>query len=1642
MSKLKSTIIKLFTLLFVACSAFAIATMPKVSAQEIADFSVTQGASIRNGESDGLVGLKFSSSVNETWLSENQADNYTFGTLLYPTAKEVSFDESLSATENMNLVDAMNIIHVQKQAVSESQTFNASIIFDRQTVVETIEAKGLVASDELVESVLRNLYNKDFTARAYAVVNGETIYTNSYSTSMYKVASRTYAFGDAEDNESYKTLALNYFESASVKTASINFYDGILDLGDFTASENTIILRDNAKLEKDEDYTIDENGNILFDIDYANLGNQETLFVINNGVLVVANATYGGDVKSVSNVLNEEVNSEVVIRGYYVGVSNLDVNARTTDGVYTKTQLLIKDTASDDIIGVRKEFATFGSSSWTYTKQYTYGDEVIIKGTVLADDVTINQNYIEFGENNPANAETIISKNNIVNYAFEDATVLDEWSDWTEAFNSSTLKPMTLFRISGHLYTQRHAYGKQVGSETSTTARNGNKSTTIHMNASATKNTHAQISSRYVYLIDNVMNANLGSSSKYATIIPRGNASCSANWGTYPAEGDVDLYVLYTGATASQYELVVLQEWWLTAHDHVYDGGEEIATCTVEGCNYKHVHSFNGEWQTESLSTVVTKGVKYKACDTYGCTKKEYGEIELATAVSIAVTQNPDNIYYNPGDKFDPKGMVVTATADNGTTCDITKFVTIEDKTLSYEDYTLTISYEGLTTTISLNMVEVHDHTYEGEWLVDYPATITKLGQEYRVCTFEGCTKRETKETPKVEVLSIEITQMPDKVDYFVYESFDKSGLEVTAYGANDYSEVITDYVTVEEKILALGENVITVTYGDFTKTITVNAQPNSVSEVSYDVLEDAEVMVEGYFVGVANEGDSADKEMLIKDVDTDDIIAIRGVSYDTFANNFGYTYGDLVRISATLKVETDVQTLGKKYLDFSNKNGDKASTIISSGNAVNFSLENTLDLFEPNSMSSAYWVNDTLNKTSNFYKIIKLKGCVFGFRYGSTDDIVIHNNTEFTNTVISKFTTNGKYITFRNDANSQNVGGNWIEYFGGDLVYSNSSSKAIGPGYAVLVDMYAVYTGGDANTYQLTILSSDWLNSTDTVVDGDYDNVEVMKEVILAYYRQAGQFQYNQTIQRRNINASPEDATAQRQLYVDCSSFANAVFYEAFGLNIIQDGVPIVKDGVTYDSLSPQTYNTQVYCEQYLGQDPAVLAVWKKSTDYNTTAKKKELIEYVLANLQPGDVFNYRYGDGSTSRGHIIIYLGNDTFFHSRGGDFSNIGEDGVETPGQTSDLAWHYERCSTISFLNKTRVLNEGGDRYLFDKGVICWIRPLARENVTPTQNSLARMQYQGLETEKTVDKGINSSVNKGDTITYTIKVTNHSRTDYKEIEVKEILGENVTLTQAPSGYVLDGNTLTFNFDINHFSTVEFSYTVKVKDTAETGAIIESEQTTVGGILTTRVFNVVSGYTSAQLNSIVTKAKGFASSGTSFDNHMRLIKDLYADLGVTAFDDYDSVSSLLSELLDYDADVLVDDCAIAPMVAPDLYGGRFMSNLYINDKDNVRLIKENNLSIGDIIIADYLTAQKDEGGNNVVDDNGRTVYDTTYYVVYVYVGNGQLVALSNEPAVTSKLDTCVLKTMNESQYSSDNVLVTLYSYSRYAVIRPSMVA
>ena len=173
-----------------------------------------------------------------------------------------------------------------------------------------------------------------------------------------------------------------------------------------------------------------------------------------------------------------------------------------------------------------------------------------------------------------------------------------------------------------------------------------------------------------------------------------------------------------------------------------------------------------------------------------------------------------------------------------------------------------------------------------------------------------------------------------------------------------------------------------------------------------------------------------------------------------------------------------------------------------------------------------------------------------------------------------------------------------------------------------------------------------------------------------------------------------------------------------------------------------------------------------------------------------------------------------------------------------------------------------------------------------------------------------------------------------------------------------------------------------------------------------------------------------------------MDLVADLYSELGVTAFDKYTTIESLFDELMDTTNDVL-NDVEIASYVAPNLYGGRDMANNYVRNNEIIRMMEEYHLSVGDIILAEF---DLYNGTGSSATKTGNVVH-----VIYVYVGNGQLVCLTddaNHVAFTNgtasagaEVDKCFTITMTGTKKYDTHTLVSVFTYDRWAVIRPSMV-
>lgn len=170
------------------------------------------------------------------------------------------------------------------------------------------------------------------------------------------------------------------------------------------------------------------------------------------------------------------------------------------------------------------------------------------------------------------------------------------------------------------------------------------------------------------------------------------------------------------------------------------------------------------------------------------------GEVSEENALTgISITRQPDKTAYEVGETFDPAGIEVTASYEDGST----KTVSAEDLTFSADVLneegvqTVTVSYteDGVTVTAALNV------------------TVTASGTE----------------EPEVILSSIKVTP-PKKLEYTAGEELDTAGMTVTAvYSDNTEKDVTADAVLSGYDADTEGTQTITVTYEE--NGVSVSAQ-------------------------------------------------------------------------------------------------------------------------------------------------------------------------------------------------------------------------------------------------------------------------------------------------------------------------------------------------------------------------------------------------------------------------------------------------------------------------------------------------------------------------------------------------------------------------------------------------------------------------------------------------------------------------------------------------------------------------------------------------------------------------------------------------------------------------------------------------
>ena len=176
-------------------------------------------------------------------------------------------------------------------------------------------------------------------------------------------------------------------------------------------------------------------------------------------------------------------------------------------------------------------------------------------------------------------------------------------------------------------------------------------------------------------------------------------------------------------------------------------------------------------------------------CFGCSCATCKYHEPQPKTLTNIEITKMPNKTVYEEGEKFDPTGMEVTATYSDNSQEKVTNYTYIPTGSLKTTDKKVVISYteKNITKTAEVNI------------------TVN------------------AKPTPEQKILTnIEITQMPNKIVYKEGETFDKTGMVVTATYSDGSRENINNYNCFPITALTTNHTHITVTYTENGRTVTV----------------------------------------------------------------------------------------------------------------------------------------------------------------------------------------------------------------------------------------------------------------------------------------------------------------------------------------------------------------------------------------------------------------------------------------------------------------------------------------------------------------------------------------------------------------------------------------------------------------------------------------------------------------------------------------------------------------------------------------------------------------------------------------------------------------------------------------------------
>ncbi len=324
--------------------------------------------------------------------------------------------------------------------------------------------------------------------------------------------------------------------------------------------------------------------------------------------------------------------------------------------------------------------------------------------------------------------------------------------------------------------------------------------------------------------------------------------------------------------------------------------------------------------------------------------------------------------------------------------------------------------------------------------------------------------------------------------------------------------------------------------------------------------------------------------------------------------------------------------------------------------------------------------------------------------------------------------------------------------------------------------------------------------------------------------------------------------------------------------------------------------------------------------------------------------------------------------------------------------------------------------------------------------------RLQYPGMNIDRTVNIKPYGTAVKDETITYSVKITNNSTDtnytsfrqasgvagyagqDYEDLWVVEHIPANTELVAIPEGATLVGDTLRWNIDVLAGQTVELTYTVTV--TGEIGDKIVSGGGWVNNISSNTITNIIGGKKLSTDHQDAMSADGITTA-TGTDLAEQIYKNATGqDLQLPAvqklmdifFSEY-TYETPYGYYLYYNSSGItgymyklnaksptIEDKLYYDMLVPNYYGGMWCYTDEYNGEPRINELREEYLEVGDILVYMDLTPQP-----TITNSKGEKVTDYTVkvankevvgYTVLVYLGNGSFASVDQNGALSTRTD------------------------------------